>query len=121
MALMGLASLRSFTPKTDSSELIDYLDKNKQDPLDAIFVDIRMPLVDGAKILRIMKLHPQYNIIPVILISAWKTCFEFVKIMCPDFKADGYLLRPISLAELSTILEVISTGRSRVPDLGEHD
>ena len=74
--------------------------KTKRTPLDCAIVDIRLPDIDGIKLLKVIKLN--YPNLPVIIITGHgdQAIEEEVKAQ----NADGYLEKPFTMEELTELL-----------------
>ena len=74
--------------------------KTKRTPLDCAIVDIRLPDIDGIKLLKVIKLN--YPGLPVIIITGHgdQAIEEEVKAQ----NADGYLEKPFTMEELTELL-----------------
>ncbi len=83
--------------------------KKNQVPLDYAIVDVRLPDIDGLKLLKVMKVN--YPDLPVIIITGYGSegTVEEVK----HHKADGYLEKPFDVEDLTRILEEISPLRKK--------
>lgn len=83
--------------------------KKNQIPLDYAVVDVRLPDIDGIKLLKVMKFN--YPDLPVIVITGYGSegTVEEVK----EQKADGYLEKPFDVEDLTRILEEISPARKK--------
>jgi CheY-like chemotaxis protein len=71
---------------TNCSNITDILSNLKEAP-DVIFLDINMPIVGGKECLRVLKAHPKYHKIPVIMFST----------TCPSDQA--YVLKALGAAD----------------------
>jgi FixJ family two-component response regulator len=74
--------------------------KTKKTPLDCAIVDVRLPDIDGIKLLKVIKLN--YPNLPVIIITGHgnQAIEEEVKAQ----NADGYLEKPFTMEELTELL-----------------
>ncbi len=77
--------------------------KQKKIPLDCAIVDVRLPDIDGLKLLKVIKFN--YPQVPVIIITGYggETVAEEAK------TADAYLEKPFTMEDLSKILEAIES------------
>ncbi len=79
------------------------IDIIKKRPLNAIVLDIMLPGDSGLEVLRFVRQTPQYNEIPVVVVSA--------KAMPADIKAGfeagatAYLTKPVSYNDLKQAVE----------------
>jgi len=94
-------SLESFCKELycakDGQEALEILGANK---LDVVITDLRMPRIDGLELLA--KIKEQYKDIVVILVTAHSESEYLLKAI--QLKADGYILKPLNLQELFSIL-----------------
>ncbi len=76
-------------------------------PLDCAIVDIRLPDIDGLKLLKVIKFN--YPQLPVIIITGYgsETVAEEAK------TADAYLEKPFSVDDLAKVLEEMKAPRRR--------
>ncbi len=86
-----------------SSHSQNAIDIIKERPLNAIVLDIMLPGDSGLEVLRFVRQTPQYNEIPVVVVSA--------KAMPADIKAGfeagatAYLTKPVSYNDLKQAVE----------------
>ena len=75
--------------------------KKKRVPLECAIVDIRLPDIDGLKLLKVIKVN--YPQLPVIIITGYgsDTVAEEAK------TADAYLEKPFSMEDLTKVLEAM--------------
>jgi two-component system, response regulator len=84
----------------DGQEALDFVfcegqfkSRNPTKPLKVIFLDLKLPKVDGLEVLRKIKSNPQTKLLPVVVISSSKED--------PDIKAayeygvNGYVVKPV--------------------------
>ena len=74
--------------------------KRKRTPLDCAIVDVRLPDIDGIKLLKVIKLN--YPGLPVIIITGHGD--EAVEEAVRAQHADGYLEKPFTMEELTELL-----------------
>lgn len=79
------------------------LDVVKEEQIDIILSDIRMPIMTGMELIRKVKQSRPY--IRVMFVSGHKE-FEYAK-QAVDFNAFGYLLKPVEDKELSDKLDAV--------------
>jgi DNA-binding NarL/FixJ family response regulator len=68
-----------------------------------IICDVRMPVMDGLELLQQIRQHPQFQTIPVILLTAKGMTQD--RIQGYDCGADAYLSKPFQPTELVAIVE----------------
>ncbi|MCI5585811.1 MAG: response regulator [Lachnospiraceae bacterium] len=81
-------------------EAVDYL---KENPVDVIFTDINMPLLDGIELMKIT--HENYSEIIVVAISGYND-FHYAQ-QAIEYQVKRYLLKPIVMEDMEALLEEI--------------
>jgi len=76
----------------------------RKQPIDIVFTDIRMPVMDGIELLEF--LDRDYPEVRKVAVSGYQD-FDYVR-KAMQFRAVDYLLKPVSEAELSVLLEKLS-------------
>jgi CheY-like chemotaxis protein len=84
--------------------------KKRNMPLDYAIVDVRLPDIDGLKLLKVIKFN--YPDLPVIVITGYasETVVEEIRTQ----NADGYLEKPFSMEDLTKILAAIPTAAAKI-------
>ena len=82
---------------------MEALSKLKNERIDIVVSDIEMPNMNGFELTRNIKEHPEYNEIPVILVTALESQSDMKKGM--DAGADAYIVK--SSFEKSNLVETI--------------
>jgi CheY-like chemotaxis protein len=77
--------------------------QKKQTPLDCAIVDIRLPDIDGLKLLKVIKVN--YPNLPVIIITGHGD--PAIEEAARSQNADGYLEKPFTVEELTQLLAEI--------------
>ena len=79
--------------------------ESKQNPVDLIFLDLNMPLMDGQDFLRILKKNEALNQIPVVVLStiSHPITIKYAK----ELGALDFITKPTKLSELKKILKLI--------------
>ena len=96
------------TVETASSGF-EALDKLKKNPFSLLFVDIKMPGMDGLQLLE--KVKDEYPDTLVVIITAYGSIESAVKAM--RIGASDYLLKPFKPDQLSLVMERISLQQKR--------
>ena len=81
---------------TDGMQGISWLAKND---VDLILLDYEMPVVDGPKILEMLRMHPDTSSIPVIFLTGIGTKESIARVM--NLKPQGYILKSTTSEELN--------------------
>lgn len=84
----------------------------KEKELDLIISDVMMPEMDGLELTRAIKEDPNYNRLPIILLTA-KTQEQDVK-EALQYGADEYLKKPFRLGDLKMRIDNIIENRKRM-------
>ena len=84
----------------------------KEKELDLIISDVMMPEMDGLELTRTIKSDPNYNHLPIILLTA-KTQEEDIKEALQN-GADEYLKKPFRLGDLKLRIDNIIENRKRM-------
>lgn len=71
---------------------------------DLIFLDINLPLIDGLDMLRLLKSHPRFDTMVIVILSSRDSVLDRVK--CRLAGARAYLIKPFRTQDL---LAVVST------------
>ncbi len=84
---------------SDGMQGISWLVKNKAD---LILLDYEMPVLDGPKILEMLRSHSETSSIPVIFLTGIGTKESIARVM--GFKPQGYILKTVTREELKKTL-----------------
>lgn len=100
-------------PKTfyDSRAAIQYL---KQETPDMIILDLMLPDIDGFEILRQIRGHKRFDLVPVLILSAKADSSNIRQGL--ELGADGYVTKPyIANSLIDRVRLLLSTGRQPSP------
>ncbi|MEW6068835.1 MAG: response regulator [Nitrospirota bacterium] len=86
----------------EANDGVDALKKLSSEKIDIILADINMPVMDGLKLLSLVKSNPVYKNIPVIMITTEGA--EEDKKKAIAIGASNYLTKPIQTQELLKIV-----------------
>jgi twitching motility two-component system response regulator PilG len=81
----GYEALRAFKTELDR-------------PPDLVFLDINLPRIDGFDLLHLLKSHPQFDQMAVVILSSRDSVLDRVK--CRLAGARGYLVKPFRTQDL---------------------
>lgn len=91
---------------TEASNGVDALKKLSEDKFHLMIVDINMPLMDGLKLLNIVRKNPPHSHIPVIIVTTEGAAADRDKGL--KLGANAYLTKPIQTNDLlNTIREIL--------------
>jgi two-component system chemotaxis response regulator CheY len=82
----------------EATDGVDALKKLSQEKVDLILADINMPVMDGLKLLSLLRSNPSYKDIPVIIITTEGAEEDRKKAL--SIGANAYLTKPIQTQEL---------------------
>ncbi|HFB61970.1 MAG TPA: PAS domain S-box protein, partial [Bacteroidetes bacterium] len=83
----------------NGQEALKLLEKH---PVDLIFMDIRMPVMDGLETVKIIREHKKWLHIPIVALTASSTEFDKKRFIQKGF--DTYLRKPATLSEIRLVL-----------------
>lgn len=69
------------------------LDKARSEKIDAIILDVMLPVIDGYKVCRMLKFDEKYKNIPIIMLTARAQSQD--EQMSKEVGANAYLTKPI--------------------------
>ncbi len=91
----------------------DALHKIRRDTFDLVLLDVMMPGIDGADVLREIRNHYSMTDLPVIMVSALSDSEKVVELL--DLGANDYVTKPIDAkvlqARMETQLSVVSANK----------
>ncbi len=99
----------------NGKEIIEFLDKALSTPKTrhrlpyCIILNLNMPLLNGKQTLQILKDHPEFNGIQVIILSVTKPKFDVVA--CYKLGAYAFLQNP---SDLGNLVHIVTTLREAV-------
>ena len=73
--------------------------------IDAVLLDLMLPVIDGLEVLRRIRTNPETKKIPVIMLTAKSE--EFDKVLGLEMGADDYIAKPFSIRELQARLKAV--------------
>lgn len=87
----------------EATDGVDAMKKLSQEKIDIILSDINMPVMDGLKLVSLVKNNPSYKNIPVIMITTEGAEEDKKKALAMG--ADDYLPKPIQTQELLKLVK----------------
>ncbi|HXX58254.1 MAG TPA: response regulator [Thermodesulfovibrionales bacterium] len=86
------------TKVIEATDGVDALKKLSSEPVDLILADINMPVMDGLKLVSLVRNNPSYKDIPIIIITTEGAKEDKDRAMA--IGANAYLAKPIQTQEL---------------------
>lgn len=87
----------------EASDGVDALKKLKDEKFDLILSDINMPLMDGLKLVSMIRSDPAYQSIPIIIVTTEGSEHDREKGLA--LGANAYLSKPIQTNELLKVVK----------------
>lgn len=87
----------------EASDGVDALKKLKDEKFDLILSDINMPLMDGLKLVSMIRSNPAYQSIPIIIVTTEGSESDREKGLA--LGANAYLSKPIQTNELLKVVK----------------
>jgi two-component system chemotaxis response regulator CheY len=101
--LIGFAIKRIPESKViEATDGVDALKKLSSEKIDIILADINMPIMDGLKLVSLVRNNPSYKSIPIIMITTEGA--EEDKNKALAIGANAYLTKPIQTQELMKLV-----------------
>jgi len=100
----GTKAIKDASNETDSNS-----------PPDLVILDIMLPGENGLTILKKLRQHPQYNTLPIMMLTAKGS--EHDKVKGLDLGADDYITKPFGVMELISRIKALLR-RSNLPTEG---
>lgn len=93
-------------------------DKGKPQPV-VILLDLKLPKVSGLEVLRVLKAHSIYKLIPVVMLTTSKDDRDVR--MAYDLGANSYIVKPVDFEKFAEMAEQIEMywGVLNTPDGGK--
>ncbi|HAM53592.1 MAG TPA: response regulator [Nitrospiraceae bacterium] len=90
------------TKVIEATDGVDALKKLSSEPVDLILADINMPVMDGLKLVSLVRSNPSYKNLPIIIITTEGAKEDKERAMA--IGANAYLAKPIQTQELIKIV-----------------
>src|SRR5512145_2025224 len=94
----------------EASDGIDALKKLSQNKVDLILTDINMPIMDGLKLVSMVRNDPAHKTIPIIVITTEGADEDRKRGLA--LGANAYIPKPIQTADLLSVVNEIISGKS---------
>jgi len=94
----------------DGQEALDFIfcrgkfeSRNPLKPLKVIFLDLKLPKLNGLEVLREVKSNPQTKKLPVVILTSSKEDPDITQAY--ELGANGYVVKPVEFSEFVKALE----------------
>jgi len=93
----------------DGEEALDYLYRRGKfagdAPNDPVFIllDIKMPMLDGIEVLKIIRSDSAFNKVPVIMLTSSRDTHDLQD--CYDNGANSFVVKPVNIAEFIKVVK----------------
>lgn len=106
LAKAGIAS--QLTEASNGQEALDLLRSGAVSPHQLlVFLDVEMPMMDGLRMLRELRLDPVLRSIPVLIFTAFDTD-EYRKV-AQDLNCAGFFRKPLEFTDLTDLLQTVAS------------
>lgn len=68
-----------------------------------IMLDIKMPLMDGIEVLKIIRQDPEYNLVPVIMLTSSRDTHDLQA--CYDNGANSFVVKPVNITSFMQVVK----------------
>lgn len=82
----------------EANDGLDALRKLRKESYQLIFLDINMPIMDGLKLLEMLRKDPQYAAIPIVMLTTEGRPEDIGRAM--DLGASAYLTKPVQAQQV---------------------
>lgn len=91
----------------DGEEALEHLQRweSGETPPRLILLDLKLPKVDGIEVLRQIKSHPRFKIIPVIVITTSKEISDLKA--CYQLGVNAYIVKPVDFDDYKDMVKRI--------------
>ncbi len=93
----------------DGEEAIDYLykrnkyaDDQSDEPV-FILLDIKMPLMDGIEVLKVIRSDPRFNKVPIIMLTSSRDSHDLKE--CYDNGANSFVVKPVNINDFMLVVK----------------
>lgn len=92
---------------SDGEEAIEYLtewEKGKPTPI-VILLDLKLPKISGLEVLKQLKTHPKYKLLPVVILTSSNEMLDIQQAY--ELGANSYILKAIDYDQFSSAISLI--------------
>ncbi|MGB8644845.1 MAG: response regulator, partial [Anaerolineae bacterium] len=95
-----------------ASDVLEAADFLREQNFDLLILDLNMPVVDGQDLMEVFSVHPHFEALPILVISAFPDLIERVK----NARVNAILPKPFSIDDLRrTVAHLIEQSRGLPP------
>ncbi len=106
-AMRDLQDGHSVVHSVNGEEAMEYLASPDTEKPFVILLDLNMPKMSGIEFLRIIKAHPEFKTIPIIVLTTSKEKRDVLESF--ELGAAGYMVKPVDYSKFVEILGKIMT------------
>lgn len=106
-ALQKVAPGINLEVASDGEEAIEYLNKWEKGiptPI-VILLDLKLPKISGLDVLKQLKTHPKYKLLPVVMLTSSNEMLDIQQAY--DLGANSYILKAIDYDQFSSAISLI--------------
>jgi CheY-like chemotaxis protein len=113
------------TVVNDGVEAIEYLrhegkfKMRKNGHPAVVFLDIKMPRMDGIEVLQAIRQDPALKTIPVVMLTSSREKADLVK--CYELGANAYVVKPVDFHEFMETIRSVSMFWALINELPQYD
>ena len=68
-----------------------------------ILLDIKMPMMDGIEVLKVIRQDPEYNLVPVIMLTSSRDTHDLQ--VCYDNGANSFVVKPVNMRSFMQVVK----------------
>lgn len=68
-----------------------------------ILLDIKMPMMDGIEVLKVIRQDPEYNQVPVIMLTSSRDTHDLQ--VCYDNGANSFVVKPVNMSSFMQVVK----------------
>jgi CheY-like chemotaxis protein len=95
-----------------------YKTRPKEDPV-VIFLDIKMPRMDGIEALQVIRSHPDLKHIPVVMLTSSREKKDVSK--CYSLGANAYVVKPVDFKEFMETMKNVCRFWAVINEIYHHE
>lgn len=68
-----------------------------------ILLDIKIPLMDGIEVLKVIRQIPEYNLVPIIMLTSSRDTHDLQT--CYDHGANSFVVKPVNMSSFMQVVK----------------